>query len=163
MLNAERLEFDERKVVALSKKKYFKDRMCVSITSNISRPMVSIFDTAAGPDLVHTSSFTRMVRRPPPYPEHVFQVRIEDLCQHHRQSVAFVQLGDLPVQVYFGVVDSLALPLLTGTSFINRTFKAIIAIEWCPSILAQSQLLQNTWPCQPTGCIAKQIRRGDHY
>lgn len=41
----------------------------------------------------------------------------------------FVRLGTLHTRVHFGVVDSLAVPLLVGTSFIDRCFKAIFPIE----------------------------------
>lgn len=41
----------------------------------------------------------------------------------------FVQLGDLHVRVYFGVVGNLTLPLLVGASSIARFVKAIFLIE----------------------------------
>lgn len=60
--------------------------------------------------------------------------------------VLFVQLDDLYVQVHLGVVDNHSMPLLVGTSCIDRFLKGIISTNVASSRsgLAQSQLLANT-------------------
>lgn len=45
--SGDRLELDDTDVIALSKKNNYKLHRCVGITSNISRPAVSVFDTGA--------------------------------------------------------------------------------------------------------------------
>lgn len=51
------------------------------------------------------------------------------VCNVKGKIVLFVHLGDLQGHVHFGVVDSLAIPLIFGTSFIDRFDRVIIPVE----------------------------------
>lgn len=51
---------------------------------------------------------------------HVFQVFNEKTVNFIGKTMFFVKLSDLHIRVYFGVVDNLVVPVLIGTSFIDR-------------------------------------------
>lgn len=69
--------------------------------------------------------------------------------------ILFDQLADLHIHVHFGVVNSLAVPLLFGASFIDRFVKRIFSMErfivpiWSPlvAIIPEYSLRRIRWLC----------------
>lgn len=69
--SAEDLDFDEPDLAALCKTKKDSVPMCVGITSNVLRVIVSNFNTAAAPNMSARPSFSQMVWLHLPHPQHV--------------------------------------------------------------------------------------------
>lgn len=106
--------------------------MCVGITSNMSGPTVSVFDTGARPYLVR-SSFLPVKCRDCIRPIHSTSLKSASNNTVHviGKIMLFVHLRDLHVLAHFSVADSLSVPLLTGTVYIDRFFKVKLSMERC--------------------------------
>lgn len=93
-------------------------------------PTVGILDTGAGPNLVDSqllplswSSKVKPVADPGLTAAGKQTITVEGVILLH------VQLGDLRVRVWFGVVKNLAVSVLLGTSFIDRFVTGIFPPE----------------------------------
>lgn len=127
--NAEKLEFDETDVKELFKKN-FRVQICVGILSNMSRPTVCVFDAGAGSNLVCTSYLpVNRFKRICPIQNMSLRPASNNPRRHHRKIILSIQPGDIHVFVDIGAVDNLAVPLLIGTSFIDRFVKEIYPME----------------------------------
>lgn len=127
---AKELYFTKTDLVALFIKRNYKVHMSVFITSNMLIPTFSILDTNAGPSLVHMSFFP-IKRR-----DRISTIQImspkcvlNSLFNIIGKVMLPVYLGVLYVRVHFGVVDKLAVPLLTRTSLLDRISKGTNAME----------------------------------
>lgn len=89
--------------------------MSVKITSNISRPLVSGFDTGPVPSLVRTS-FIPLKRCHCIRSIHKTSLRsgFESPVQIIGKMMLFIQLGDLHVRAHIDVMDNVAVPLVIG-------------------------------------------------
>lgn len=124
------LDFDETDVVALFKKKNFKAHMCVGITSNILRPIVGVSDTGIGPSLVRLSLLTvnsgDIIRL-------IHSISLKTFSNIPVDAIGkvelIVQLCNVQIHVHLGVVESLIVLLLTGTSFMDWWVKCKSPME----------------------------------
>lgn len=64
-----------------------------------------------------------------PHTKPLSQDCLKPSCQRHKQSLLFVKLGNVHMQVLFGVVENLAVPLLVRTEFIERFVEWLLSIE----------------------------------
>lgn len=116
--------------IALLEKKNYKIRVTIWERANLMKPMSAITDTGAGANLTsrrafHTFWYTRLI-----------PVRNPGLTAVANQSVEVqgvillhVRIGDLRFRIWFRVVQSLAVPLLLGTFFIDRFVLTIFTPE----------------------------------
>lgn len=89
-------------------------------------PMASVLYIGSGPNLIRKSSI------PPILTYRIRAMKHPGLTAATNQSVSVdgvillhVLLGELPVKVFFSVVTHLGVPLLLGTSFIDRFVRGI--------------------------------------
>lgn len=105
--------------------------MCFGIKLNILRPKVSVLDNGAGQNLFCMSFL------PAKWRNHIRPIHNTSLMSVSNsfgnvivKFKLFIQLSDLHMRVHFGVVDTLAVPLLIRTSFVDRFDKEIFFMEW---------------------------------
>lgn len=104
--------------------------ICVGITSNTLRPVVSIFDTGAGQNLVRTPFLLLKFRCCiHPIPTILLKSSLDSLVHIMGQVMMFVHLQDLQVRVYFAVVESFAMPLLLAAWAIDRFVKGMFPVR----------------------------------
>lgn len=128
--NAENLEFDKADEIALLKKKNYKVHMFVKIASNMSRPMASVYDSGAGPN-VFCKSFLPVewcdcicpINKMSLKPASNSPVNVKG------KTMLYVQLGDIHIGVHFSIMENLAVPLLIGTWIIKKFVKGVLPKE----------------------------------
>lgn len=156
--NTEELDFDKTDVIALFKKKNSKVHIFVTITSSIPRPPTRVFHTGPGPNMVRTS-FLTLKWRYCTWFIHKMSLKLASYNPNHviGKAMLFLQLCDLHAGVPFRVVEILAVPLLVGTSFIDRFVKEIFSFDEtpnCPYPLSSSCFCLGTYATVGSiGCI----------
>lgn len=126
------VEFDigSHDVASFFTKPTYQACLAVYITSRAMFVVTSLLDTGAGPNLVNNAFLPRewqrkVVSTPSPSLRTATRetVKVEGIVR------TFVQIGDLRVRAWSGVVENLAVDILLGTSFIDRFIISILAGE----------------------------------
>lgn len=78
-----------------------------------------------------------------------------------RAKSFFVELCDLQLLIPFGVVESLVVQQVNGTSFIHKFVEGIFAVERrvVPIQSRSCKYFRRTGPIRLTICITEQVRR----
>ena len=124
------LFFDTKDIIALFQKRNYKIRISWGTKSNSLSPKTVVLDTGAGPNLVNRNDLPRE------WMKKIRLIRNVKLTSASRNAMnlvgvlpLFIRMGDLKVRVWFGVVENLAVPVLLGTSYIDRFVQGIFPQE----------------------------------
>ena len=115
------LLFDGAGTIALFKKRNYKVVVRVGTSETDAKEVTAILDTGAGPNLASKELLERSwLPRIRPTTDPGLTAATRQRIHVDGKILLTVRLGDLTARVYFGIVERLAVPLLLGTSFIDR-------------------------------------------